>query len=269
MRSKFGAAVAAIVLLLVAAAAIAHETWLVPGRFAVAAGAELRFDLSSGMEFPELDHAIKPERVESSGCRLAMKTTSPLAAAPADKSLRFTVRLVGTGTATVWVTLKPRMIELTEKQVTEYFDEIGASAAVRKAWSEGGPGRRWRELYTKHAKTIVRVGALADDRSWREPVGQRLEIVPESDPTALRAGDKLLVRVLKDGKPIAGFAVNPIHDRKHIDGPRLTGEDGRVSVELTSSGRWLLSGTDLRRSSRENVDWESDFATLTLEVHQK
>jgi hypothetical protein len=34
---------------------------------------------------------------------------------------------------------------------------------------------------------------------------------------------------------------------------------------LDKSGRWLLRGTDLRKSTKPNLDWESDFTTLTVE----
>jgi twitching motility protein PilT len=55
----------------------------------------------------------------------------------------------------------------------------------------------------KHAKTYVRVGRRADS-SWSEPLGLGLEIVPTADPTSLRAGSPLQVRLLKDGQPLAG-----------------------------------------------------------------
>jgi hypothetical protein len=35
---------------------------------------------------------------------------------------------------------------------------------------------------------------------------------------------------------------------------------------LDKAGRWLLRGTDLRESTKKDIDWESDFTTLTIEV---
>lgn len=43
----------------------------------------------------------------------------------------------------------------------------------------------------------------------------------------------------------------------------------RVVFRLNRAGRWLLRGTDVRKAVRSDADWESDFATLTLEVKQK
>src|SRR5256885_6432486 len=47
--------------------------------------------------------------------------------------------------------------ELTPEQVDEYLDEIGAAEETR-AYRKLHPGR-WRERYTKHAKTFLRCSA--------------------------------------------------------------------------------------------------------------
>ena len=57
----------------------------------------------------------------------------------------------------------------------------------------------WQETYAKHAKTFVRVWRSEGDRSWAEPVGLRLEFVLEVDPTALKNGDEIVVRLLRNG----------------------------------------------------------------------
>lgn len=44
---------------------------------------------------------------------------------------------------------------------------------------------------------------------------------------------------------------------------------GRVVFRFDKAGKWLLRGTDVRKSTRTDADWESDFATLTLEVKAK
>lgn len=45
-----------------------------------------------------------------------------------------------------------------------------------------------------------------------------------------------------------------------------TDAEGKVSFHLDKNGRWLLRGTDLRKSTKKDVYWESDFATLTIQV---
>ncbi|HWM24683.1 MAG TPA: hypothetical protein VNP98_07655 [Chthoniobacterales bacterium] len=52
----------------------AHDTWIIPDQFNLAPKSTVTLDMTSGMEFPKLDAAPKPERVKSASCRLAGKS---------------------------------------------------------------------------------------------------------------------------------------------------------------------------------------------------
>jgi uncharacterized GH25 family protein len=246
------------------ASSLAHDTWLIADRFVIAQGSEALLDLTSGMAFPTLETSIKPERLERARCRLGAHTFELKEFSPTPNSLRFAARLAEPGVATFWVELQPRALQLTAAQVREYLDEIGASIAIRNAWATARKPRRWRELYTKHSKTFVKVGELQTDQSWAEPVGLRLEIVPEKDPTSLRVGDEFPVRVLRDGTPLPGFPVGVVFEGSSKGRIEKTDYAGRVSFLLDRKGRYLLRATELRKSSQQGVDWESDFTTLTV-----
>ncbi len=261
-RSSFLVTVFAVAL---ATTATAHDTWLLPDQFNVAPQASLRLHLTSGMAFPKLETGPKRERVQSANYRLAGATREITDITADPKALLFKTDLPSPGVATFWVKLPSRSIDLKPEEVDHYLDEIGAPPALRKLWAEMEP-KRWRELYTKHQKTFVRVGSPEADRSWAEPVGSALEIVPESDPTALRVGDEFAVRVLKDGTPHADFALNAVAAGETKGETRRTDKSGRVAFHLLKTGAWLLRGTDLRKSSRDDADWESDFVTLTINV---
>lgn len=248
--------------------AYAHDTWLIPNRFKVAPKTTITLDLTSGMAFPTLDVGPKRERVEAAQCRLAGRTFEITNISAGPKSLVFKLDLAEAGIASLWIKLPPKAIELKPAEVQEYLDEIDAPANVRTQWAEMQP-KRWRELYTKHPRTFVRVGEPPADRSWAEPVGMALEIVPEKDPTALREGDELPVRVLKDSAPHPDFSLNAVAAGETKGETRKTDSAGRVVFRLNKAGRWLLRGTDVRKSTRADADWESDFTTLTLEVNEK
>lgn len=263
------AVVSCLASLLLSLSGFAHDTWLIPDQFHVAPRTTVTLELTSGMEFPKLDVAPKPERVKVGQCRLAGKTVDVADISPGPNSLRFKCPLAETGVATCWVKLPARELELKPDQVQEYFDEIQPPEAVRKQWAEAKEPKRFRESYTKHPKTFVRVGEAPGDRSWAEPVGMALEIVPGKDPTTLRAGDELPVRVLKNGAPLADFPLSAVSAGATRGETKKTDAEGRVTFQCNNAGPWLLRGTDLRKSSKENLDWESDFTTLTLEVAAK
>lgn len=258
--------VVSLILTLASFPALAHDTWLLARSSAVAPGTAVTLDLTSGMAFPANESAVKPDRVARAAVRLAGETAELKDRRSAAGSLQFTAPLPKPGVATLWVELAPKSIDLTADQVKEYLDEIGASEALRRQWAEMQVPRHWRELYSKHAKTYVRVGEPADDRSWAEPAGMALEILPEKDPTALRSGEDLPVRVLRNGQPAAAFAVGLLGPGNAHGILKITDGEGRAAFPIARVGRWLLRATDVRRSTRPEADWESDFATLTFEV---
>lgn len=246
---------------------LAHDTWLIPTQFHIADGESVTLDLTSGMAFPALEVKPKPERIQAVVCRLAGRTFDLKDFEAAPKSLQIKAVLRDPGVATLWVKSPPRQIELKPDQVQEYLDEIDAPAIVRQQWAS--EPKRWRESYRKHSKTFVRVGDAKTDNSWREPVGMFLEIIPEKDPTTLRADEDFPVRVLKDGKPFADFSLGIMAGGEAKGAIQKTDAAGRATFRLDKAGPWLLRGTDLRRSTKQDVDWESDFSTLTIQVGEQ
>lgn len=272
MRKPKGIASFLILILFVVAAfgpAFGHDTWLVAKQTTIEPGATVSLDLTSGMVFPKNETPIKPERIDQASFRLAGKRVDLSSRNPAPNSLELSFSPTDSGVASIWIALKPRELELTPKQVTHYFEEIDAPASVRKAWATAKRPRRWREIYTKHSKTFVGVGRHESDNSWAEPVGLTLEIVPEKNPVTLRAGDDFPVRVLKAGKPLAGFSLGIVREGNQLKAFSKTDATGRASFKLARGGRWLLRGTDLQKSSKPDADWESDFTTLTIEVRSR
>ncbi len=96
-----------------------------------------------------------------------------------------------------------------------------------------------------------------------------LEIIPETDPTALRSGEDLPVRVLRDGAPHAGFQLNAVSVGEKEGETKTTDTTGRVTFKVIKAGRWLLRGVEARKSSAADMNLEAKSATLTFEVTEK
>ena len=258
-------AVCGLVLLALAPGVAAHDTWLLPTRFAVEAGGSCRLEMTSGMAFPALDSAIRPDRVTRAALRLNGSIAAIRDLHPGRRALELSARPLGEGVAALWVELAPKALELSEAQVEEYLQEIGMAGTIGPKWRNLPSPKRWRETYRKHAKTFVRVGAAKGDASWSEPVGMALELVPEADPTSLAAGAILPIRLLRNGEPLAGLAVAVDRGGPNCRTFQTTDAEGRARLTLDLAGKWLLTATDLRQSA-SGSGWESDFTTLTLEV---
>lgn len=159
--------------------------------------------------------------------RLAGSTFAIVRRTPVKGALRLEAVLPRRGVAAIWITLKPRTLELTPSQIQEYLNEIGAPDSIRALYPPTGPNPRWRETYVKQAKTFITVGKLLADTSWKVPVGTSFEIVPGTDPRTIESGDTVEFQLLRNGLPFGNFPVGSVGDGTP---PilRRTDVDGRV-----------------------------------------
>ncbi|MEO8880868.1 MAG: DUF4198 domain-containing protein [Gemmatimonadaceae bacterium] len=272
VRRCVGVLVALALTLVVVAQAAAHDTWLITATMVARVGTPVRLDLTSGEIFPIDDFSIDPARVARAIVREGSFTRSLPRPAGTARTLRYLWSPKTAGVATLGIELKPKTLVLAPKLIEEYLGEIDADSTTRATWKSLGDGRKWTESYTKHAMTFVRVTPARPDsnwtadKRWSKPLGLGLELVPERDPTALRGGDTLFVRVLWQGSPLPGFAVGAFREGRSKAIFFRTDAKGRAGVVLDRGGRWLINGTKLRRSTSGETVWESDFVTATLQV---
>jgi len=248
-----------------ASPAWAHDTW-----FALqsSAPAEPVLALGTGTRFPLQDFAISAEHLQQIGCRqgesrvnvaaLAGAPTLTLRATPADPA-----------PLSCGAQLKPMTIELAPDKIPVYLDEIHASAAVREVWSRmQSRGMAWNERYTKHARIEIAGAVAAAEAATLQarPMAMGMDVLLESGLQPTHSGDTLAFQVLRDGKPLADFAVELRSAEDREAQWFKTDAQGRVRTAAPEAGHWILRGTDLRLSAARPGTWESRFVTLAFEV---
>lgn len=243
--------------------AAAHDTWLLPARFAVPAGASVDVAMTSGMSFPKNESPVAADRLARTGVRAPGAAGELKVRGVRGGALRLSAALPRDGVAVLWAMSRPRTLDLEPDDVVHYLEEIGHSETIGKAWEARGRPR-WRETYSKAAKTFVRVGKGGGEASWRDTVDLPLELVPESDPTLVKAGDLFTLRLLWQGKPVETIPVVAVGPEGK---PRLLRPDaeGRVSFPVTRPGPWLFKATRIAEVTG-GTEWESQFTTLTLKA---
>jgi uncharacterized GH25 family protein len=151
--------------------------------------------------------------------------------------------------------------------VERHLRSLHAGEALRTEWQTLPQPRRWRENRVLIGKTFVRVGEpAAEDRSWSELLGLPLEIVPENDPTALRAGAELTVRLVQSGKPLAGAVLTFRSQTEGQERVVVTNDEGRATARLDTAGWWSVNGLELRRAAAADRTWESESTTIFVSV---
>lgn len=101
---------------------------------------------------------------------------------------------------------------------------------------------KWKRLSPEEAKTAEnQIYNIKYDVYYRAPVKAAqpvadipFQVAPMTDPTALKAGDALVVQALRDGKPLAGAEIIP----DMVNNPELTVKtdaEGKAAVLVRNS----------------------------------
>jgi len=236
----------------------AHDTW-----FEVHPASAVRLALGTGNQFPAFETGIDASYLSRQGCRRsdAAGTVAPMA--PVGQATAALMLRVPADAATCWAQLSESQIELPPAKIEVYLREMQASAELRATWAEmAARGVKWVERYTKHARVELGLAAPAP-----VPMGMDMIVETSAGATApLCVGDTVRVRVLRDGQPLAGLAVEWRSDASRLGLWHRTDAEGRFEMKLPIAGQSLLRGIDLRLSATERDVWVSRFMTLSLHV---
>ena len=145
--------------------------------------------------------------------------------------------------------------------------EAGEGPALLAAIPEGAPTVKTTGYL--RADTYVTRGAPSD--GGLKPTGEGLEIAPTANPDAVFLDKPLVVRLLLDGRPLAGA---PILARRATEAyadhktelTATTGADGRAELRLPSAGAYVLEAKTAPSASGAKPPEKSYVATLTIEA---
>ena len=127
-----------------------------------------------------------------------------------------------------------------------------------------------REKYSKHVKALFQVSGKRTN-NFNTVLGYPVEFIPVNNPYDLSKGDKLSLRLLKEGKPLTNQMVhfsNRFNSENHspVEKSTRTNKNGILTIELDQVGRWYVATIDMVESDEENIDYVSNWATLTFEI---
>ena len=240
--------------MIAAGPACAHDTWFQP------LAAEGTLALGTGTRFPRQEVPVGADSLVRSGCRAGERGAVPLRVlrqAPAALIVRPTA---GQATTVCWAQQTRFEVTLPPDKVALYLREINPPAWVQGEWSRlQAAGLPWKEHYAKHAR--IELGGAAGPA---QPVDRAMDVL--LDERAPRVGQPLGFQVLRDGRPLPDQAVELRGEMSPLGIWRRTDAEGRASIGVPLPGRWVLSGTDLRRSESEPDQFESRFFNLAFEV---
>ncbi len=181
----------------------------------------------------------------------------------------------GPGTYLIGVSTAARVITLTGEEFNDYLVHDGLLDTIEERKAAGTTDNGATERYSKHVKAVVQVGG-ARSGEWATELGYPAEFIPLQNPYELSRGDRLQVRFLRGGEPVARQLVYAnyegyhSHDAagEHVESVTTrTNADGIATIPLNGTGRWYVRTIHMAETTTEpDVDYESNWATLTFEV---
>jgi hypothetical protein len=245
----------------------AHDMWLEAESFFVEPGRKVTIRGGNGTIYRVSDNAVTPDRI-SRWIHLGPggEALDPGPPQVEGHWLMWTFSPPTEGNYWVAVATEPRRIELPAKDFNAYLEHDGIPLVLEERRRKGILDRDEVEVYSKSVKAYLQAGA-SQSANFDQALGLPIEIVPEANPYGLELGDSLTVRVLFRGEPLPRFLLHGGYEDSDQEVVQLYSDDrGRVTIPITSAGRWYLRGIHLFEVADREHTYESYWASLTFEV---
>jgi uncharacterized GH25 family protein len=246
-----------------ASAARAHDFWIEPSSYAPAPGQRVAVRLRVADHFPGDPFPRDSKRIE----RFAVLGGAEAAVPGVDGIDPAGYLTAGRpGLYQIVYDSNHASIEMTGEKFEKHLAEQGLERISELRRKAGGSASAAKEIYSRSVKALLAVGGGGGE-GYDRPAGLPLELIPEKNPFLLAPGSDLPVRLLFQGKPLAGVRVearNPRNAGETVSG--RTDREGRLRLRLASGGPWLVKAVHMIPAPKESgADWESFWASLTFE----
>ena len=258
-----------LVFSLCSSVVFAHDLFLNPHPFHLKKPGSLTLAMNLADAFPGKEESWRQDKtlqfwmIGSSGKKMLTD----------EKGKNPTIQFSEEGTYVIGWNSSPSYIEIDSKDFTEYIEAEGYQNVVKTRKEQGKQDAKGREKYVRFLKAFVQVGSKLT-KDYAQPLGQKIEIIPMSNPYSLKRGSDLSVKILFDGKPLPGARVMSTYDtfsKEHdvyahtID----TSQDGTVKIPISQNGIWLLRVNIMMPLEGDpKADWQSFWANCTFEIRR-
>lgn len=257
-----------VVLLFAAAPLFAHDLYLRGNPLILSKPGDSTISMVLAEAFPGQPIQWRADKTS------LFKVTGPTGdhlLSPTEKAANPVVNFSTEGTYVLAWTSTPSYIKIDSSEFNPYIEEEGYSKPIelrKQLHQESMPGR---EKYTRYLKTLVQVGVKQSDQ-YKEVLGFPIELIPLSNPYSLHSGSAMKVRLLFQGKPLAGHRIMATYDsfsKEHDAYAQTvtTDSNGEAEIQINKPGLWMVRSNEMLPLEGDGeADWQSFWANFTFQV---
>lgn len=256
-----------IIVLTTVIIADAHEFWLQPKKFKYNVGEEMKVDFMVGEGFTGELWDLGVHKVEKSEIHFAGGSADLTKQIKSTKGNNLSYKFLKEGTHLLTLQSNAAYIEMEATKFNEYLVEDGLDDITELRTKNNELDKPSKEFYQRFAKVLVQSGSKTDN-TFSKRVNFPVEIVPLSNPYALKSGDYLECRVFAQGKPSAHQLVkvwSHVGNRVFLQNI-YTEDDGTLKFPISSSGPWMVSTVKMIPLDKEGADYKSMWASLVFGI---
>lgn len=159
--------------------------------------------------------------------------------------------------------------DLPALRFNDYLKAEGLTPAIEHRSRTGQTNAAGKEIYSRRAKALVRVGTspVTISPHVTTPLGMTLEIVPTLNPYSASASQSLPFTIYYKGRPLPGALVK-LHNLAADEEPAATmvsNSSGRVAFKLPRRGNWQLNVVWTETlAGNPTADFDTTFSSLTF-----
>jgi uncharacterized GH25 family protein len=229
-----------------------HDFLVKPAKTTAAKGTPLEVSVLLTEIFMQPDRVLPESAVELHAVANGVRTPIPLKADEQAKALVGTLR---SPSAKAFILSGHRLASIR-------------SGANRKGAPPAGAGSAGAVKSESFSKALINTSA--GDNGYAAIVGDRLEIVPVTNPALVQAGGEMTVQIRFDGKPLKtkvlatydGFSAEPHKVTRQLD----SGEDGTARFQVANPGLWMVRAAQSLEEPAETHSRYVAAATLIFSV---
>lgn len=253
-----------------ASAAKAHEFWIDPVEFQVPEGGTITASIRVGQHFKGSGFSFLPPQFR----RFDYALGDVVAPVPGTIGDRPAVNMEAPGEGLVILVHESTdlIVSYTDfEKFKGFVEHKGAAWVLEDHAARGFPTDKFREVYSRYAKSLVGVGnAAGQDRV----IGLTTEIVALENPYTGDMSDGIDVQVFYDGAPRANEQIEIFEkaaDESVLVSTVMTDTEGKATIPVRPGYRYMLDSVVLREptpqmAADKNAIWESLWANLTFAV---